>query len=176
MKQWINASRTAGVILLCAIALSACKPTEKNYKAAYDAAIAKRTAATKTADDLTDGHEIQREGAPRKVIQNGDTLLVLTARLSGYGDDASAPVKRYNLAVGAYKMPANAVAQTAALKEDGWDARVLQTHDGVFYVIAAQSDDRDEIAAKLKTFRKRYPEMHFVGMPDGPVAIEAARR
>ena len=166
----------ACALLIGAGALSGCKPTEKNYKAAYDAAVAKRTAAASTADDLTDGHTMQREGGPRSEVLNGDTLMIRTERLTGFGAGADAGVKRYNLVVASYKMPANAEAQAAALKADGWEARVLRTGSDTFYVVAAQSDNREDIAVKLKAFRKRYPKMQYVGMPDGPVVEEAMSR
>lgn len=166
----------AVAVALCAAAITGCKPTEKNYKAAYDAAIAKRAKDSKPNEDVPEGVELIREGAPRRTLVAGDTLWVRTEPLSGYGADASTPVAHYNIVIASYKMPANAAAQSANFAAEGWKSRVLKNRDELFYVVAAQCSTIEETASQLRTFKKRYPRMHYVGLPDGPFVAETPRR
>lgn len=57
--------KTALLLALIPIA-AGCKPTEKNYKAAYDAALKKREAAAVDADMMIPAGALQQIGGPQK--------------------------------------------------------------------------------------------------------------
>ena len=67
-------------LLLLVCLLAGCKPSEKNYRAAYEVAVAKRQSE---APDLSAGlGDAVRDGAPKRHEVGGKTVWVLTEPLS----------------------------------------------------------------------------------------------
>lgn len=166
MKKRIIYGFTLGLLALSLFA--ACKPTENNYRAAYDAAKAKREAANAEAMVPATGL-LSDDGTSLKIV-NGDSLFVSKDRLRR---DPEQPdlLKTYNVAVGVYKMNTNAKAQAAALSEKGYSAHAVQTTGDRWYTIAAAFDSLDEAQAFIKEFKKKNPGYPYIGLPGSPVVI-----
>lgn len=112
--------------------LPACKPTEKNYKAAYD------LAQRRERDDLDEElfRKMKQEGLPKMEIFGTDTLRVApreplliywnpavndTPQENGLG------VPRiYSLVIGIYRNPANALAHASQFLPDGANAAQIK--------------------------------------------------
>lgn len=137
--------------------LPACKPTEKNYREAYDIAIAKKqqTEAELEADGITDAD------APTIRIVKGDTLYFKAMPLRVKADDA--PLHPYNLVVDQFKMPTNARSSAATIKEKGFEARTLQSSGDKWIVVAGGADSLDETIALVKRFRSKFPHYAYIG-------------
>ncbi len=150
---------------IAAIALSSCKPTEKNYRAAYDAALNKRekVAETLAADGLL------AEDAPKSQVVDGDTLYFVNEVIRV--DDVASPLKPLNVAVGVFKMNTNARSGAAALKERGFDARAARALEDKWYIIAGSFDTVDETRAFIKRFREENPQYPYIGLNGIPVIV-----
>ena len=152
---------TYGVILLASVLTlcMACKPTEKNYKLAYDKAKEKARAGLSDNEyemmllnDLppylrtsTDSVRGFKEG----IIWQYTPLSVD----SGHKVNAG----QYNLAVGKYSMLTNAKAHADRLGADGWRTHVFRNGEPVYYVVVKISNDLDTVARAAHGYLSRYP-------------------
>ncbi|MDE6340857.1 MAG: hypothetical protein K2K93_00935, partial [Muribaculaceae bacterium] len=131
---------TACAILL-ALTFTSCKPTEKNYQAAYDAAKSKRE--QKDPDDLllTGGHRLLSEEASNWKVIGSDSLQVehlMIRPAEGYVWPQSGP---YRLAVSLYKMNTNAKAAIKDLQNSRSSLTpvIAETGKGRLYIIAGSA-------------------------------------
>lgn len=150
---------------LCLFLLTSCKPTEKGYKAAYDAAVGKRMEMIESSTPVTG--VISAEG-PNISEYKGKQIFVLTDRLKTL--DEQEKLHKYCVAVSVYKMPTNCIAQVKALKEEGFEATAGRSSDDKFYVIAGSFKEMDEAIEFMEKY-KAGEDRHYVGLPDSPVLI-----
>lgn len=149
-----------GALALC---VAACKPTETNYKAAYDVAQAKRASE---AAEHPEG--IVREGDPEWRKIGNDSLLVKQQPLARLDGD-TAKIYPVNVAIASYRMRANAVAHADGLRSQGLNSRVLQNRDEYYYVIAAQYDSIQPALTFIPEYMKNHPDDMYAGLPGRPV-------
>ncbi len=150
---------------IATIVLTSCKPTEKNYRAAYDAAVGKRE---KVAESLAaDG--LVSEDAPRSRVIDGDTLYFVNEVVKA--DDGATPLSAFNVAVGVFKMNTNARSGALAMKEKGYDARAARALGDKWYIIAGSFDNMDDTRAFIKRFRRENPQYPYIGLYGNPVII-----
>lgn len=133
------------------LALSACKPNEAAYKAAYESAKAKR--------DSTGGIEgtvyerLRRQGHHTNIILGSDTLSVLTQRV-GATDDGGATqqtIDRYNVVVAQFKQRFNARQMRQRILAEGYpEAVVLHTAEPLYYVVAKGCSTAQEALETLR--------------------------
>lgn len=161
------------LLLLFSLLLSSCKPTEKGYKAAYDAALGKREAVKSDLGvDLPEG-TFQSVDGPQLKDVDGKKVYVLNQRIKPSIDGMSLPGK-YNVAVGSYKMITNCKAQAEALQNEGYEAFPAQESDGVFYTVAASFQEMSD-AVKFYEKYKESKDRVYVGLPGSPVIIYSPR-
>lgn len=153
--------------------LAGCKPTESNYREAYDAAMQKKKASARE-DVLPAGVKLQKVGAPAERKVDGENVKVINMRIKVADvKDTSVAPGRYNVAVAKYKLPTNAKAQTIDLRRDGVaGAFVARGADGAFYVIASVFPDINQAADFAKKYGESHPQETIVGLEDGIVIIE----
>lgn len=126
-----------GVISL--LMLGACKPNEAQYKAAYEAAVAKRDAK----GDAVEGtiYEKYRNQARQTLIPLGSDTLAVQTEIIGYTKDGGATretTDRYNIVVGRFKQVFNARAMRERLIKLGYENPfILHTREPLYYVVAA---------------------------------------
>ncbi len=167
---------------LATLLLSGCKPTENNYRQAYDAALAKRE-KTEEKDIFIPEGGLQSLDGPQKRTFGDITVLyeVKSLRWTQPADvkeggnveiDAPRPHK-YNVAVGLYKMPTNAASQVEQLIANGYD-RAFPAHvqKDQNYAIAASFENIEDAAKFVDSFIKKNKGMNYVGLPGAPVVIE----
>lgn len=145
-----------------------CKPTEKNYKAAYDAALAKREAAVK--EQMLPASGMLSDDGPQLRMLHGDSIFVLRDRLrkeSGERFDG-----KWIVTVGMYKMSTNARAMADDLRAKGLTgADVARASGGRFFTVAAEASSLDSAAMAAKDFRSRFPGFSYIGLPGSPVLV-----
>ncbi|MDE7115737.1 MAG: hypothetical protein K2O56_04850 [Muribaculaceae bacterium] len=152
-------------VAVAALVLASCKPTEKNYREAYDVAVSKRE---KSAESLAaDG--LVSEDAPRSKVVDGDTLYFVNEILRV--DDGASPLKQLNVAVAVFKMNTNARAGASMLSEKGYDARAARAMEDKWYIIAGSFDSMDDTRAFIDRFRKENPSYPYIGLGGNPVII-----
>ena len=149
--------------------LPSCKPTEKGYKAAYDAALGKREAVKADIDvDLPEG-ALQSVDGPQLKEVDGVKVYLLNQRIRPVEEDKTLP-ESYNVAIGTYKMNTNSKAQAQALKEEGYDAFSAKDTEGMYYTIAGSFPTLSE-AVKFYEKYKAGKDRVYVGLPNAPVII-----
>ena len=157
------------IIFTLLLILSSCKPTEKGYKAAYDAALSKREAVKTDLDvNLPEG-ALQSVDGPQLKEVDGKKVYILNQRIM----PADTPHKRpenYNVAVSMYKMSTNCVSQVQALREEGFDAFAAKDTEGNFYTIIGSLPDLSEAVTLYEKYKNEKNRV-FVGLPESPVII-----
>lgn len=150
--------------------LTGCKPTEKNYQAAYDAAKAKREKANVELGLPATG--LLSDDGPMLRIVDGDSIFVARERLRIPNDipEVDRP-KEFSVGVGVYKMSTNARAAAEDLKKTGYPARAFETTGERWYLIADSFKTLTEAKEFVKSFRKTHPGYPYIGLPGSPVVI-----
>lgn len=157
------------ISLVFALFFVGCKPTEKGYKAAYDAALGKREAAKADIGiELPDGALQQVDGAQLKEI-NGVKVYVQNQLIRPIEEGKKLP-GRFNVAVGTYKMVTNCKSQAQSLIEEGYEAFAAKDPEGMYYTIAGSFPNVEE-AIKFYQNYKSNPNRVYVGLPSSPVII-----
>lgn len=153
---------------MVALMLVGCKPTENNYKAAYDAAVAKRQEAVK--EQMRPATGLLSDDGPQLRVVDGDSIYVLRETVRTLNGER-VPAK-WLVAVGVYKMDTNAKASVEALHTGGFpDAFVAKATGGKHYAVASMASTLDSARTASKVFREAYPEYPFVGLPGAPVLL-----
>lgn len=155
--------------------LAGCKPTEKNYREAYDRAQAARQ-AERASDAELGIPELIGMDAPKKQKFGQDSAYVKHESLTVFGQFPAAGVQTYNVAVGKYKMTTNAEGNADALRSQGYEAFVLAGPKGEYYTVAGSFATADEAMALLQSFKKKHKGQPYVGLPNEPIIIVPLRR
>lgn len=157
----INLSAASLIAMLSLLVLAGCKPTEKNYKSAYDIARQKRESELAARQELEKdlnmvGPGIVQEVDGVRLEPIGDKMMwVLHQRLTS--DSRVAP---YALAVARMGMRAN--AQALAEDHAGW--RALKGGDS-YYVIAGEADSLEGILEKKGDFEREHADFKPLNLP-----------
>ena len=158
---------TATVLLF--MLLIGCKPTEKGYKAAYDAALSKREEANKDIEVDTKIGEVQQIDGPSLKTIDGKSIYLLNKRIKPVELHENLP-GNYNVAVGCYKMITNCKSQSEDLRDEGMDAFASKTTGDEYYTIIGSFDNLQD-AIKLYEKYKSNSKRVYVGLPNSPIII-----
>lgn len=146
------------IIIAVAIitAISGCKTTEENYRAAYELAKQKNTSG---GIDSTIYSRIRNEARPQTTIVNGDTLNMKSeyVRLT---PDCGDPAKlhRYNVVIAQFKQLFNAKSVRKRAIDAGFaDALIVQTREPLYYVIAVSSESISDIKKSFEKIQSNPP-------------------
>ena len=123
--------------LMC---LAACKPTEANYRAAYEKAVAGRSDEA----DSTIYTKIRREFVPGTLTYDGRTFPTGSQFVSATegGGGVSESIKRYCVVAGQFKQIFNAKSMRERMTDNGYPgAFVVQTREPYYFVVAGSSHD-----------------------------------
>jgi len=140
-------------ISVFAVAITSCKTTEANYRAAYEKAMERDRAGV----DSTVYAKIRNEAKPKKVVVGGDTLAMRSeyVRLTPDIGQESESLKHYNVVTGQFKQLFTAKNMRARLLAAGFDSvLIVQTREPLYYVVAASAETPDEAAAALEKVRQ----------------------
>lgn len=158
-------------IIICVIAAVGCKPTERNYKEAYDVALQKRNAAATDPDMAIPAGGLKTTGGPLQKEIDGETVSFSAEHLKFEGG-LEGVMKKWNVAVAKYKMPTNCASQTSDLFSEGYKAFYVLNPEGYYYVIAGSFDSLEEAEKFVKEYSSRHKATTFVGLSGTPLIIE----
>lgn len=160
------------IALLALAGATSCKPTESNYRAAYDAAQGKKKAsAAADADMAIPAGALQTIGGPTIRVVHGDSVYVTSERIRFEGGMEN-ELRKWSVAVAKYKMPTNCASQTSDLFSEGYKSFFVRNAEGAYYVIAGSFDTLDEAATFASEYAGKKKPSSFVGLPHAPVIIE----
>lgn len=133
---------------------TACKTTEANYRAAYEATKASQAAAN-SDDGLDDNTRrlLAKNSRNRQSIQivGNDTIAVTTLFVNLDKNQAVDRLPQFSVVSNAFTQVFNARALCQRLQEAGFDhAYIFHTSAPDYYVAAAGSDDIADVPAILK--------------------------
>lgn len=156
--------------------LYSCKPTEKGYQQAYDAAKSKREQKDPDEDLLTGGHKLLSEEASNWRIIDADSLQLQHKFLKPVKDSKWPQAGPYRLAVAMFKMTTNANSMLADLKNGRSLTPVLAT-DGkdTYYIIAGSATYVDSLSNVLSTFKRENPGFQYIGLTGGRPEVIVGR-
>lgn len=153
---------------MAALMLVSCKPTEKNYRTAYDAALRKR--AEVAEQQMRPATGLLSDDGPQLRVVDGDSVFVLRERLRHL--DGSRPGGHWAVAVGVFKIDTNAKASASDLAAAGWkSAMPAKVPGGDFYALADTVASLDEARDRAARFKLDFPDYPYVGLPGAPVLI-----
>lgn len=145
---------------ICGLLLSsACKPTEKNYKAAYDKAQekARQGLATEEYEQMLLNSLPSYERTATDSVRTFVEGVVWQYTPLAVDSGARISPARYNLAVGKYTMLTNAKAHADRLAAEGWRATVFRNGEPEYFVVVKISESLDTVAKAAHDFTARYP-------------------
>lgn len=155
--------------LFISVVFYGCKPTEKGYKAAYDAALNKRIKQEQDFDGNVAIGKIQLPDGPQLRTINGHEIYFLGENIVPL-PQTLVQIYNYNVAVGCFKMPTNCVALAEDLHNEGYESFAAKSVDEKYYTIVASFPTLDEAI----DFSVKYNESNkrsYVGLPEAPVII-----
>lgn len=159
--------------ILSALCFTSCKPTEKGYKAAYDAAQNKREAVQADVRNQGAISELQEIDGARLQEVDGVKVYVLN-RIIRPIEETDTLKGQYNVAVGSYKMATNSKAQAADLRKEHYDALAVKDAEGMYYTVAGSFPSLSE-AVKFYDKYRTGKDRAYVGLPKAPVIIYTPR-
>lgn len=164
----MKANKILGIALITFLLITACKPTEKNYQQAYNAAKAKREAAA--AETMIPASGLMSDDGPQLRVINKDSVFVDKTRLRNLDDKK--PEKMWYIAVGTYKMNTNAKANAENLRSEGYEnAAAFKSYGNKWFTVSGGANNLDTVVKMSKEFQKKHPDYPYVGLPGAPVLL-----
>lgn len=159
-----------GAAIMVALFVVSCKPTEQNYRAAYDAAREKREAAMR--EQMMPATGLLSDDGPQLRVIDGDSVYVLQENVWEIDSKPARRLMGWHVAVGVYKMDTNAKANAASLKEAGYKgARAAKALDNRYYTLITTVQTLDSARAAAADFRRSHRSYPYVGLPAAPVLL-----
>ena len=156
-------------LALLALIVVGCKPTEKNYKNAYDVALAKKQAAAESLD--VDASDLQSvEGIRRQQVE-GSSVSILSETVKPLESEQLGGEGAMAVVVGKFNMLTNARRQASDLASSDPDAIVCTNGKGLYFVSIKRCASLQEAAEIVEDFKSRHPDYPFVGLDGDPVVV-----
>lgn len=146
----------AAALLALAAAFTACKPSEKNYRQAYE-----RTLEGRGDGDYLDStiyNKFRVQGRPAFVTVGADTLHYRIERIGYTKGEGATPstAARYQLIVGQFKQIFNAREMRRRMIDGGYkNAFIIQTGEPLYYVAALSEANAPDALKALDKLRSR---------------------
>lgn len=160
------------ISILFATLATGCKPTERNYQEAYEAAIRKKQIESEDKDLNIPGGKLESLDGPKQRDIGGDNFNIEAGWLKYIGDDEIFRISRYNVAVARYKMRVNCEAQIEDLKKEGYKSYILENREGYYFAVICGTDTLDEAAQAAKKYMTGKQGGVFVGLEGAPLILE----
>lgn len=156
---------------LLLLMLVGCKPTEKNYREAYDKAYEAAQRRTATEMESVSGQRIERMDGPRVEIVNGDTLYVGKEIVKAFEADTLTPSGKTAVAVARFTQPTNARRLVKDLLPKYKEAFIATDGRDSYYVVIKRVADLNEAADAIHVFKSLEPNYPFIGLGGQPLIV-----
>ncbi len=137
-------------------AVTSCKPSEKNYRTAYERAVA-RDSDNVTPFDQTIYNRYRGQARDVDVVVNGDTVPTRVFRVTVTKDGGGIRewLKRYSVVVAEFKQLFNAQSLRGRYVDAGYARTFLvQNGEPYYYILAGSSDNLAEMVALADSIRR----------------------
>lgn len=137
-------------LLVGIFVLAGCKTTEKNYREAYERAVASNDRGVTEFDETIYSRYRNEMKEQTVTMGNGKTINTKSARLRVTEDGGGIPewYKKYNVVVAEFKQKLNANSLRKRFAEGGYPrAFLVENGEPYYYVIVASSDNPIELSA-----------------------------
>ncbi len=156
-----------GAAMCMILAFGSCKPKQSAYKAAYEQAKERESAAPvevfedEFEDEFEDDFEIAPVSKPRTDIEEEsdyDDFNVTTRqeRINPYQGESTANLRRYSVVIGSFRNNTNAYSLRDRMQRDGYTAMVAQNEMGMLRVIVSSFDSKRDALYSRDAFRSKY--------------------
>lgn len=154
-----------------AVLFSACKPTEKNYRTAYEKA--SQAAERKAAEEAvaTDGHILESLDGPRIHVVDGDTVMIGHEMAKPIEAGRSGETGRMGIAVARYTMQTNARRHAEDISAEYPAAFVAKDGQDNYYVMIKRVPNVDAAIEPVRIFRISHPGYRYIGLGNAPRLI-----
>lgn len=130
-------------LLACVIAFGSCKPKQSAYKSVYEAAkereLEENSASTVTSPAVS---------TPSTSSYASSNESVRKEKIKPVYDSDASDLKTYSVVVAAVSVKPNAEALKTKLENDGYRVILAQNEQGLYRVIVASSDRKEEAVAR----------------------------
>lgn len=136
-----------------------CKPSEKNYRKAYEATINGRDTTAREFDETIYGR-YRRQMRRTQLVVSGDTLDVRSQRVSltKSGGGKTGSIKAYMVVIGGFKQLFNAQSMRERLVGMGWpETFVVQTAEPYYFVVVSSYNDVTKARADIEKITENPP-------------------
>lgn len=154
-------------LITAVVMLTGCKPNEKNYREAYEKAIAKNDRNV-TEFENTIYNKFRRQ-VTLSTVQTGDSLVttkVIRVRVTADGGGIREWLKKYSVVVGEFKQQFNANSMRQRFVDAGY-ARTFLVENGepYYYVVVDSSNDIEPIVSLCDSLSSKSPVALKEGFP-----------
>lgn len=170
------APRGAKAILYFALAFlilatASCKPTEKNYQAAYDRAFEAAQRRAQAQESSATGATLNSMEGIRTEVVGSDTLLVGGNSVRPFETTIRPDGNSIGIAVANYKVPTNARRHLADLKKEYPDALIATDGEDNYYVMVKRVASLPDAADALRVFDLAHPSYSYLGLSGRPLLL-----
>ena len=167
MRRFAPHISVVAFLLLIVVGLGGCKPSENNYRKAYETAMGNRYNSVDSATLLL----MEAEALPKYIYAGGDSARArVVALMRPRGENDSLWVRRYNVVVGMFRMAANAASQRERLSSAGFPAFMAVDGGNTYYVFACATDSLGKASGFIRDYVTRNPGT-WVGIPEPYVIV-----
>ena len=166
----IKINSTLFSISLLALLAVGCKPTEKNYQAAYEKA--HQAAERKAQEQLqgTDGRVLEVMDGPRVQTIEGEPVYVATHRVKPMESVDPSPGNT-GVAVACFSMPTNARRLLEEMKGEYPDAFIATNGDDRYYIVIGRAHSNQDAMPLIRAFREANPDYAYFGLGGHPILL-----
>ncbi|MDO5395839.1 MAG: SPOR domain-containing protein [Bacteroidales bacterium] len=155
MKNFLYIILVSGVIMLTMAAVS-CKPSEKNYRAAYERTMARDSARTEFNETVYGRYRRQVREIP--VFTESDTVKVRTTHVVVSEGVPREAMKRYCVVIAEFKQLLNARSIRQRFIDGGYpSAFIVETPEPYYYVVAGAYNELPEAMGLCDSLRRNSP-------------------
>ena len=148
-----------------------CKPTERNYQAAYEKAA--EAARLKNEEEQTGafGNKLESLDGPRREIVGADTLLIGSGLVKSFESTLPDDGKKIGIAISRYTQPTNARRQLQDLNRTSSDGLMASDGQGNYYVMIKRVDTLPDAAEAIRVFAAANPDYPYIGLNGNPLVF-----
>lgn len=164
MRKALTGLAVAGIIIL----FPACKPTENNYRAAYEAAQGAVERKARQEAESASGGKLEAIDGPRRENFDGETIMVGRRRVKAFETTLPDDGRRVGVAIARYSVPTNARRHLEDVKQEYPEALIATDGTDNYYVMIERVKTIPESVDPIRVYRAKHPDYGYQGLGGEP--------